>query len=153
MPEAKKEDPKTVPAPHAVATEVSTSEDQYSTGPAGVPEEDDPNATKTYYIREGATHLHIEKGEPRDLTKFGQKAQLTAAQYDAFKDKFLTEPEYKAVKAGKDALAEGASAATLDGSTSENPTPEERNAENNEPASGKSSASGERGTPPAETKK
>lgn len=126
MADNKKDEKATSPAPHAVATEVSTNPDEYSTGPAGVDPDAEP-APKTYYLREGASHLHIEKGEPRELSQFGQKATLTASQYDAFKDKFLTEAEYKAAKAGKDALAEGASA-PLDAQTSEVATVEEHTA-------------------------
>jgi hypothetical protein len=151
MADTKKEEVKTTPPAGATGTERSTTEDQYSTGPAGV-DEDDPNATKTYYLRPGAAHMHIVKGEPRDLNKAGQKADLTASQYEAFKDKFFTSAEYKAHQAGQEATAEGASAATLeaplDGTTSEVSTPEEHGAANNEPT-GKTNAAGEVGKPAA----
>jgi hypothetical protein len=137
-----KKDPAAV-AEGAQGTERSTNVDQALTGPAGTGEED-PNATQTYYLREGKVHHVILKGESRELNRFGQETELTASQYGAFKDKFLTKAEYAAIKAGKDATSEGANAAApLDGRTSENPTPEERNAENNEGA-GKQNATGEK---------
>lgn len=65
---------------------------------------------KTYYLKEGAVHHHIVKGENRELNQFGDEAVLNDEQYKAFQDKFLTEAEYKAQKAGRDTLREAQAA-------------------------------------------
>jgi hypothetical protein len=147
MPDNK--DAKTEPAAHEVGTEVSTNSAEYNTGPTSAAG-DGASGDKTYYLKEGAAHYHIEKGEPRELNRFGDKATLSAEQAAAFKDKFLTEQEYKAIKAGRDSLAEGAQAAELAiaSRTQENTTPEEAGANANDPKpAGKANAAGVPGKP------
>jgi hypothetical protein len=145
MADPKKDDAaKTEPAPGDVGTERSTNDAQYSSSvDEDVVEEAPP---KTYYLRENAEHHHILKGEARALNRFGQKAELSDEQYAAFKDKFLTEAEYKAAKAGKEALAEGASAAEVLPGQTERASIEEAGAANNEP-SGKPNPAGQPGKP------
>lgn len=156
MADEKDKEAKAAPAPGATGTERSTSEDQYSTSPSGTMgtprAASGKSSTETYYLRDGVVHNHVVKGEHQVLDRFGQSAELTPQQYTAFKDKFHTKAEYEAAKSGKDALADGASAATTFSGEMEQTTPEERSAENNEPAKGKgaSNPSGEKGTPPSQ---
>jgi hypothetical protein len=51
---------------------------------------------ETYYLRPDVHHNVIYKGENVRLEAPGDTAELTEAQYDAFKDKFFTKTEYKA---------------------------------------------------------
>lgn len=125
------------------------SSDQTSSGPAVDTQSATENnnggdnsepESKTYYLRSGAKHTVLERGEPRKLTQPGEKVVLTAAQYNSFKDKFLTAEEFKQVKNGKgdDAIADGPTAAdTLLEATLEQATIEEHNAVNNDAATGK----------------
>jgi hypothetical protein len=136
--------PKATPAPtpapkptDPVPTPETATADQKSTGPAtqmaeaGSTSED---GVKTYYLRPGVHHTVLVKGEHKKLTKTGETAELTEAQYNSFKDKFWTKEEYDAAKKNAEAAAEGANIAGSDlAPTMEQPTPEERNAElNNE---------------------
>lgn len=140
-----KEDPKTVPAAHDTGTEVSTSEDQYSTGPA---ESADTGKSKTYYLREGVDHYGVVKGERVHLSQEGDSIELTADQAKAFGDKFYTDAEWKGLSAERKARREAAAAESRVAAAtagSEQTSPEERQAEGNK--GGKSNATGETGKP------
>lgn len=138
----------TEPAAHDVGDEVSTRRAEFSTGPTEDVAEGDK--TTTYYLKEGATHHHIIKGEARELNKFGDKADLTPSQYQAFGDKFHSAAEHNAIKAGREAMAEGAQAAELAvaSRSQENTTPEETQANANDPkGAGKPNTAGQPGKP------
>jgi hypothetical protein len=119
-----------VPTPEPVAANLT------STGPAtqlAAGGASDENDTKTYYLRPGARHMTLVKGEHKELTGAGATADLTEAQYNSFKDKFWTKEEYDAAKKNAEAPAEGANAAGSDlAPTMEQPTVEEANALLNE---------------------
>jgi hypothetical protein len=142
-----KDEKKTVPADHAAGEEVSTRDAQYSTGPSE--EADAGDGTTTYYLRENRAHHVVVKGEVRELNRFGDKADLTPSQYEAFKDKFHTAAEYKGLRAGREAAAEAQAAElALEQRSQENKTPEETQAVQNDPdGTGKKTAAGNQGKP------
>jgi hypothetical protein len=126
------------------------TDDQTSTGPAATPIETGKE-TETYYLKPGVKHIALVKGERVTLDKPGQPADLNQDQYKAMTDRFFTKEEYAAYKASADARAEGASALEMpvpDPATMEQTTPEAHNNVANEPAKGKDTPAGERGTPP-----
>lgn len=57
---------------------------------------EDAPEVQTYYLRPDVHHNVIYKGENVRLEAPGDTAELTEAQYGAFKDKFFTKTEYKA---------------------------------------------------------
>ena len=62
---------------------------------------------KTYYLKKGARHNVIVRGENLELTDEGQEVKLLSSQYKSFKDKFYTADEYElAKKQAAEALAE-----------------------------------------------
>lgn len=88
----------------AAATANTTNVEQKATAAAPednagqVVEEEDLGETKTYYLKPGARHNVIVKGENVELTEGGQPVKLMTSQYKSFKDKFLTADEYELVK-------------------------------------------------------
>jgi hypothetical protein len=54
----------------------------------------DENETKVYYLKPGARHHVLLKGEIEELSEEGDEVELTAAQYKAFGDKFYTEDQW-----------------------------------------------------------
>jgi len=71
----------------------------------GAVEQDVPE-TKTYFLKEGKEHTQLVRGAHETLNRAGQKADLTDAQYQAFKDKFHTADEWKGHEAQTLALVE-----------------------------------------------
>lgn len=97
-------------APGPLAAEGSDTTLPQQTKSSGLDVES-ADGTKTYYLRPGKEHQVIVKGERKNLSKTGDEAQLSEAQYTSFRDKFWTKPELDAWKAGEEILATGASAA------------------------------------------
>ena len=113
------------------------TDDQKSTGPA-VDTAAATSDSSTYYLKPGKTHFVIVNGRREKLAATGAKAELTNAQYSAFKDKFFTAAEYKAHRASKDALSEGAQAAALAPQMEQTDVESHQNADNEDDKDNKS---------------
>lgn len=62
----------------------------------------DPNATKTYYLKEGKEHSFYQAGTLHTINQVNDEAELTEAGYEAFKDKFSDTPNKVAAAPSED---------------------------------------------------